>query len=248
MIVYTDSDLSTDLCLCGLNFKTILDGANCSVSQRFGQEGAVNCGKLQADGGVAPGMPKESMIHLSLRHKLRMNVLPPLAPIIDTNCGHKAITEEAVKDVLKKVRDYKGSFDMDWLMCVGIDGKSKGNKQPIGVTAIPWVNSVAESNFWGGAGGATETPEQAKLKSATSWHKIFAAMVQMHDWHKADMDKDGLLSSENKEYAEWVRKMTVQDYMKLSDAILAKLDGKKIVMPEPSILNMSLAELKKLAA
>lgn len=247
IIVYTDSDLSTDLCLCGLNFKTIFDGANCSVSQRFGQPGAVNCGKLMADGGVAPGMPRTSMINLSLRHKLRMNVLPPLAPITDTNCGHKAIKADAVKGVLKNVRDYKGSFDMDWLMCVGIDGKAKGHKKPIDVTAIPWVNSVAESNFWGGGGGGNETPEQAKLKSATSWHKIFAAMVQMYDWHKGQMEKEGLLTADNKAYAEWVRTMTVQEYMKLSDAIEKKLEGKNIVMPEPSIMNMSLADLKKLA-
>merc|ERR1712137_501314 len=244
IIVYTDSDLSTDLCLCGLNFKTIFDGANCSVSQRFGQEGAVNCGKLMADGGVAPGMPRTSMIHLSLRHKLRMNTLPPLAPIIDTNCGHKAITGDAVKDVLSKVRDYKGSFDMDWLMCVGIDGKAKGSKKAIDVTAIPWVNSVAESNFWGGGGGGKETPEEAKLKSATSWHKIFAAMVMMHDWHKPQMEKEKILTQENKDYAEWVRTMTVQEYMKLSDNLEKKLEGKNVSMPEPTIMKMSLADLK----
>merc|ERR1719162_1366385 len=46
IIVYTDSDLSTDLALSGLNFKTIFDGVDCSVSQRFGQPHAVNCGKL----------------------------------------------------------------------------------------------------------------------------------------------------------------------------------------------------------
>jgi len=56
IIVYTDSDLSTDLCLCGLNFKTIFDGANCSVSQRFGQPYAVNCGKLLVGGGIGPGI------------------------------------------------------------------------------------------------------------------------------------------------------------------------------------------------
>merc|ERR1712232_1197318 len=38
LIVYTDSDLSTDLGLCGLNFNTIInEGVECSVSQRFGQ-------------------------------------------------------------------------------------------------------------------------------------------------------------------------------------------------------------------
>merc|ERR1711971_174202 len=35
IIVYTNSDLSTDLWLCGLNFDTIINGnVDCSVSQR----------------------------------------------------------------------------------------------------------------------------------------------------------------------------------------------------------------------
>merc|ERR1711937_1132016 len=126
IIVYTDSDLSTDLCLCGLNFKTLFDGANCSVSQRFGQPYAVNCGKLLAAGGIGAGMPRESMVHLSLRHKLRMNLLPPLAPIIDTNCGHKAIRSEALDNVLEMVREYKASSDMDFLMCVGTNSTKAG--------------------------------------------------------------------------------------------------------------------------
>merc|ERR1719443_470967 len=71
LIAYTDSDLSTDLGLSGLNFDTIINGnVDCSVSQRFGQPFAVNCGKLLQEGGIAPGMPRESMVHLSLRHKL----------------------------------------------------------------------------------------------------------------------------------------------------------------------------------
>merc|ERR1712000_163398 len=112
-----------------------------------------------------------------------MRLLPPLSPIIDTNCGHKGVTADAVKSVLPMVRDYKGSFDMDWLMCVGISGKAAGRK-PIGVTPVAWVASVAESNFWGGGGGKTEDPAEAKLKSMTSWHKIFATMGTMHGWHK----------------------------------------------------------------
>jgi hypothetical protein len=250
IIVYTDSDLSTDLRLCGLNFDTIFNkGVDCSVSQRFGQANAVNCGKLVTSGGIAPGMPQESMVHLTLRHKLRMNLLPPLGVITDTNCGHKAIRASALEGVLSKVQDYKGSFDMDWLMCVGIASKSAGRKG-IDVTAIPWVNSVGESNFWGGASSGTETPEQAKLKSCTSWHKIFKTMVDMHGWHKEGLEKSGLLTAESKAYVEWVKTLDVQGYMRMTDAINKKLQqsGKTVTMPEPSILSMSLDDLKKMAA
>eukprot|EP00928_Gymnodinium_smaydae_P027137 TRINITY_DN2107_c0_g2_i3.p1 TRINITY_DN2107_c0_g2~~TRINITY_DN2107_c0_g2_i3.p1 ORF type:complete len:489 (-),score=144.28 TRINITY_DN2107_c0_g2_i3:273-1739(-) len=249
IIVYTDSDLSTDLALCGLNFDTIINGnVECSVSQRFGQPFSVNCGKLMTDeegGGIAPGMPNESRIHLTLRHKLRMNLLPPLAPITDTNCGHKALTPETAIATVSKVKDYKGSFDIDWLMCVGVCAKAAG-KDAIATTAIPWVNSVGESNFWSAPSG-DEDAAAKKLKSATSWHGIFAKMTEMYGWHKEELEKLGLVTDESKAYVEWVSKMDVNQYMKLSDAILAKLEGQDINMPEKTIMDMSLDDLKKLA-
>jgi len=246
IIAYTDSDLSTDLRLCGLNFDAIINGkVDCSVSQRFGQPYAVNCGQLLTSGGIGPGMPRESMIHLSLRHKLRQQLLPPLSLITDTNCGHKAISADALKGVLEKVRDYKGSFDMDWLMCVGIESKRAG-RTPIAVTAIPWVNSVGESNFWSAPSGK-EDAAAAALKTATSWHKIFKTMCTIHEWHRADMEKVGLLSAEAKEYVEWVKNMDVQMYMRLSDKISAELGSRDLTMPEKTIMNYDLATLKRLA-
>jgi len=197
-------------------------------------------------GGIAPGMPRESMVHLTLRHKLRMNLLPPLAPITDTNCGHKAIVPETALATVSKVKDYKGSFDIDWLMCVGVIAKAAGRKA-IGTTAIPWVNSVGESNFWSAPSG-DEDAAAKKLKSCSSWHKIFQAMIQMYGWHQADLEKIGMVTPESKAYVEWVKNMDVQQYMRLSDAILAKLEGKEVNMPEPTIMKMSLAEMKKLAA
>jgi len=247
IIAYTDSDLSTDLRLCGLNFDTIINGkVDCSVSQRFGQPCAVNCGKLLESGGIGPGMPRESMIHLSLRHKLRQNLLPPLSLITDTNCGHKAIRAEALSGVLDKVKDYKGSFDMDWLMCVGIASKKAG-RDPIAVTAIPWVNSVGESNFWSAPSGGAEDAAAAKLKTATSWHKIFATMCAIHESHKVGMEEAGVLSAEAKDYVEWVKAMDVNMYMRLSDKILAELGDKELAMPETTIMGYDLATLKKLA-
>merc|ERR1719272_1721238 len=96
IIAYTDSDLSTDLALTGLNIDTIINGkVDCSVSQRFGQAYAVNCSKLLSTaegGGIGSGLARDSIVHLTLRHKLRQNLLPPLTLIIDTNCGHKCIS------------------------------------------------------------------------------------------------------------------------------------------------------------
>merc|ERR1712054_227723 len=233
LIAYTDSDLSTDLGLCGLNFDTIVNGkVDCSVSQRFGQPFAVNCSKLLTDeegGGIGSGLARDSIVHLTLRHKLRQNLLPPLTLITDTNCGHKAISGEAAMDAVKMVKDYKGSFDMDWLMCVGISSKKKG-REPIGVTAIPWVASVGESNFWS-AGGAPDDDPCAKVRP---WFKIFAAITQMADWHKEKLQEVGLLTPESTAYVEWVKALQVEDYKKLTDNILSKLGTKELTqMPDP---------------
>merc|ERR1719428_757289 len=247
IIAYTDSDLSTDLALSGLNFDTIINGkVDCSVSQRFGQACAVNCSKLLTEeegGGIGSGLARDSIVHLTLRHKLRQNLLPPLPLIIDTNCGHKAISGEAAMDAVSMVRNYKGSFDMDWLMCVGICAKKAG-REPIGVTAIPWVASVGESNFWS-AGDAPVDDPCAKVRP---WFKIFAAITAMHESHKSNFEEVGLLTDECKAYVEWVKALQVEDYKKLTDNILAKLgDGELVDMPNPTIMGMSLDDLKAAA-
>merc|ERR1719378_780930 len=249
IIAYTDSDLSTDLGLTGLNIDTIINGGvDCSVSQRFGQACAVNCSKLLTDdvgGGIGAGLARDSIVHLTLRHKLRQNLLPPLTLIIDTNCGHKCLSGDAALATVGMVKDYKGSFDMDWLMCVGISSKKAG-REPIGVTAIPWVASVGESNFWSAPGAAPEDDPCIKVRP---WFKIFAAITQMNEWHKEKLDEVGLLTDECKAYVEWVSALKVEDYKKLTDKILEQLgDGELTEMPNPTIMGMSLDDLKAAAA
>ena len=88
----------------GYHFHSILaDGAHCAASQRFGQPRAVNCSVscapptagLAHASGLAPGLRADAVVHLSLRHKLRAHVLPPLRPVVDLHCGHKAFSAEA---------------------------------------------------------------------------------------------------------------------------------------------------------
>jgi len=247
IIAYTDSDLSTDLALTGLNIDTIINGGvDCSVSQRFGQKCAVNCSKLLPDdigGGIGAGLARDSIVHLTLRHKLRKGLLPPLELILDTNCGHKVLSGDAALATVSMVRDYKGSFDMDWLMCLGIASKKAG-RNPIGVTAIPWTASVGESNFWS-AGPAAEDYPCVKVRP---WFKIFAAITQMNGWHKEKLAEVGLLTDECAAYTEWVNGLSIEQYKGLTDKILEKLgDGELTKMPEPSIMDMTLDELKAAA-
>ena len=73
-------------------------------------------------------------------------------------------------------------------------------------------------------------------------------MAEMYGWHKEELEKLGLVTDESKAYVEWVSAMDVNQYMKLSDAILASLEGKEVNMPEESIMKMSLDDMKKMAA
>lgn len=248
-IVYTDSDLSTDLRQCGLNLHTMLGGPerfNCSISERFGIPNAVNC-SAKTDEGVVPGLARDSIVHLTLRHKLRRHLLPPLTPIVDSQCGHKGVLVDAVVPILSNVRDLKGSFDMDWLIQLGLDGKKKGQLVH-GVTPVAWVASVAESNFWGGGGGKDEDPAAARLKTMTSWFKIFHTMAGMSDGLAEEMKEYGI-SEEDAAWAAWVRSLTVESYASVVDSLVGNvLKGKTVLeMPEPAIMGMDLETIKSLA-
>eukprot|EP01065_Artemidia_motanka_P014487 TRINITY_DN1840_c3_g5_i4.p1 TRINITY_DN1840_c3_g5~~TRINITY_DN1840_c3_g5_i4.p1 ORF type:complete len:530 (+),score=200.35 TRINITY_DN1840_c3_g5_i4:188-1591(+) len=257
VIIYTDSDLSTDLRQCGLNFDTILNkGHKVSIGTRFGDSSparAVNCSAVAMSptgekDGVIPGLARSSIVHLTLRHKLRQRILPPLSPIVDTNCGHKGVLADAVAPVLRKVTDYKGSFDMEWLLQLGLEHGTAGSVGNVhGITPIAWVASVAESNFWGG-GGKDDDPEAAKLKSAKSWYGIFHTMDKVGQKKRAELDRFGV-SAEDREWADFVKNLDLHGYIRLTDALEARLAAKKeLQMPEPDIMALSLAEAKKLAS
>lgn len=127
---------------------------------------------------------------------------------------------------------------------MGICSKKNG-REPIGVTAIPWVASVGESNFWS-AGGATDDDPCVKVRP---WFKIFAAITQMNEWHKEGLEAVGLLTDDCKAYVEWVSSLKVEDYKKLTDKILEQLgDGELTEMPNPTIMGMTLDQLKAAAA
>jgi len=87
-----------------------------------------------------------------------------------------------------------------------------------------------------------------KLKSATSWHGIFATMCKMYGWHKEELTKLGFVTPESQAYVDWVETMDVYMYMKLSDALLEKFEGKDVNMPVQEIMDMTLDDLKALAA
>jgi len=56
------------------------------------------------------------------------------------------------------------------------------------------------------------------------------------------------MTDDCKAYVEWVKGLQVEDYKKLTDNILAKLgDGELVDMPNPTILGMSLDDLKAAA-
>lgn len=241
-IIYTDADMSTDLRQCGLAFhKMVVDGYCAAIGTRFGCEGSVNCSaRDQKTGGVIPGLTRESTVHLSLRHRLRARVLPPLEDIVDTQCGFKGVMADAVRPVLHLVRDYKFSFDMELLVQLGIAHKGK---RVMGIVPICWVASVAESNFWGG--GPSADPVEAKKKAMGNWHKMLERMVELHDTHAAELA--AFLTGNDIDWVHWARGLTVEQYAVLVDAIDAALSAKDpLTMPEPTVDRLRIGDAQSL--
>jgi len=259
IIVHTDADLSSDLSTCGLNFKAIVDGADVSVSQRFGQPNAVNCSRKLKGCGVVPGLARKSIVHLSLRHKLRTKLLPPLAPLVDTSCRHRAITGELSAAILGKVRDYGGSFDLDWLICAAIGSKAnKSENASLRPTAIAWVAGVAESADSAFRCGDDEdysepssrnTPPETEASTAV-WLQGFQTVCQIHERHEEDLKKMiPAMKVKAEPYLKWARKMDAKAYTTLVNKLLTKLSDQELsVVPLPFIMDMSVAKLEHMSS
>lgn len=241
-IIYTDADMSTDLRQSGLAFhKMIVEGYCCSIGSRFGCGGGVNCSaRDQKTGGMIPGLTRENTVHLSLRHRLRQRVLPPLDDVVDTQSGFTGLMADSVRPILHLVREYKLSFDMEFLMQLGIVHKGK---KVMGITPITWVASVAESNF--GVGGAKADPIEAKKIAMENWHSMFGRMVELHDQNTAELAS--FLCGADIDWVHWARGLSVEQYGVLVDSFEKALAPKDDVpMPEPTVMRSKLHEVQSL--
>jgi len=149
IVIYTDSDLSTNIAQAGLLLLQ-LENENrmCTIGTRY-DTGGVYC---TPEG--AQGLTNYDHMMIVFRHFIRTKLLPQLGEVVDTQCGFKAFKAEALKKVLEKMTDKRFSFDMELLLLTALHCGRGGNA--VGKAPIVWIESNEESNFYTAQAGETD--------------------------------------------------------------------------------------------
>ncbi len=141
IVIYTDSDLSTNIAQAGL-LLIQLENQNrmCTIGTRY-DTGGVYCTPVGAQ-----GLTNYDQTMLVFRHFIRTKLLPQLGDVVDTQCGFKAFKAEVLKKVLERMTDKRFSFDMELLLLTALHCSRGGNA--VGKAPIVWIESNEESNFY----------------------------------------------------------------------------------------------------
>jgi hypothetical protein len=141
IVIYTDSDLSTNIAQAGLLLSQ-LENKNrmCAIGTRY-DTGGVYCTPAGAQ-----GLTNYDYKMLVFRHFIRTKLLPQIGEVVDTQCGFKAFKAEVLKQVLELMTDKRFSFDMELLLLTALCCNRGGNV--VGKAPIVWIESNEESNFY----------------------------------------------------------------------------------------------------
>ncbi len=141
IVIYTDSDLSTNIAQAGLLLLQLEDkNTMCAIGTRY-EAGGVYCTPEGAQ-GLTPYDHKM----IVFRHFIRTKLLHQLGAVVDTQCGFKAFKAEVLKKVLERMTDKRFSFDMELLLLTAIHSGRKDDV--VGKAPIVWIESNEESNFY----------------------------------------------------------------------------------------------------
>jgi hypothetical protein len=213
LVMYTDSDLSTDMALCGLLSFGILK-AGCSVSSgaRYGSPGTFLV--KPPVGGASPHpqshYEQPNMMKIVLRHYVRVRLLPMLQGVFDTQCAFKCFKREDLMDITKDVKSLQADFDMEVLLNALNLYRNKGVKQNklsyIGGTLF--TEDFAESNFMATA----DDPDKPFKTYAT----MTTGLVGMHERF---IDQESEEATKVKDLVEFCKGMDWQKYKKMHDKL-----------------------------
>jgi hypothetical protein len=149
IVIYTDSDLSTNIAQAGLLLLQLENKKRmCTIGTRY-DTGGVYCTPIGAQ-----GLTNYDHMMLVFRHFIRTKLLPQLGEVVDTQCGFKAFKAEVLKKVLEQMTDKRFSFDMELLLLTALHSGRGGDA--VGKAPIVWVESNEESNFYTGQAGGTD--------------------------------------------------------------------------------------------
>jgi hypothetical protein len=142
---YTDADLSANLAQLGSLAAPVLAGEGVvgSLGQRYGMAGAV---LVRADGPStephSTGDKPDKLIVL-FRHFVRASLIPPLAPVLDTQAGFKAFDAAALGPALRAMTAFNETFDVELLVLLA----QQHGPHALAVEPIVFTEDFAATNF-----------------------------------------------------------------------------------------------------
>jgi len=213
LVMYTDSDLSTDMALCGLLSHGILcKGCSMSMGARYGSEGTFLV--KPPDQGAAPHprshFEQPNMMKIVLRHYVRVRLLPMLEGIYDTQCAFKCFRAEDLKAITADVQSMGADFDMELLLCALLHYRKAGVAQEklCSVGGTLFTEDFAESNFM----ASSDDPD----KPYKTYAGMMDALVSMHERF---IDQDSAEAAKAKDLVAFCRGMPWETYKKMHDKL-----------------------------
>jgi hypothetical protein len=142
---YTDADLSANLAQLGSLAAPVAARGQvaAALGQRYGIGGAV---LVRADGPVTEPRStgdKPDKVIVLFRHFVRALLIPPLAPVLDTQAGFKAFDAAALGPVLGQMASFNETFDVELLIHLA----QRCGPQALAVEPIVFTEDFAATNF-----------------------------------------------------------------------------------------------------
>eukprot|EP00933_Yihiella_yeosuensis_P041635 TRINITY_DN3602_c0_g1_i1.p1 TRINITY_DN3602_c0_g1~~TRINITY_DN3602_c0_g1_i1.p1 ORF type:complete len:447 (-),score=123.60 TRINITY_DN3602_c0_g1_i1:240-1580(-) len=216
LVMYTDSDLSTDMALCGLLSDGVLNkGTSMSMGARYGSPGTFLV--KPPDNGAAPHpqshYEQPNMMRIVLRHYVRVRLLPMLQGIYDTQCAFKCFRAEDLPAILHDVKSMGADFDMELLLCALLHFQKQGVEQAKLCSVAPtlFTEDFAESNFM----ASSDDPE----KPNKTYAGMMTSLVGMHERYVDPASEDAKAA---KDLVDFCRDMTWESYKKMHDKLLER--------------------------
>jgi hypothetical protein len=213
LVMYTDSDLSTDMALCGLLSHGILvKGSSMSMGARYGSPGTFLV--KPPDQGAAPHpqshYEQPNMMKIVLRHYVRVRLLPMLDGIYDTQCAFKCFKSEDLEAICKDVRSMGADFDMELLLCGLLHYRRAGVEQAnlCSVSSTLFTEDFAESNFMANS----DDPDKP--------YKTYAGMLEaLVGMHERFIEQGSDEAKQAKDLAAFCRGLSWESYKKMHDKL-----------------------------
>lgn len=214
-VMYTDSDLSTDMSLCGLLSAGIMtDGCSMSMGARYGMPETFLVKDKCALGHPDSHFDQPNMMKIVFRHYTRIRLLPMLTGIYDTQCAFKCFTLQDIPAIIDKVQSMGPDFDMELLLCALQYYQSQGvaQKNLCKVYGTLFTEDFAESNFM-----ATSSDPDRPFKT---YHEMTKGILAMHNRY---IKPQSVEAQQATELVEFCKALDLPAYKKMIQTLEADL-------------------------